>query len=87
MQTNPEMGDESMSAMSMDEDGAGNDSVTLPADAFATTPKEGDRMTFCVTGADEDGVRGYWMNDKDEEENESWDEGARNSVKQSQGGM
>jgi hypothetical protein len=56
-----------------DDSGAEQSNVTLPADAFATQPKEGDRITFCVTGADEDGVQGYWMSEDAEESGEDYD--------------
>lgn len=66
--------------MSMEEEGAGNDSISLPASTFATTPKEGERLTFCVTGGDEETVTGYWMKPEADEEPEDWDEGARKAV-------
>lgn len=67
-----------------DYSGAQSD-VTLPASAFAATPKEGERITFCVTGSDEDGVRGYWMTG--EEAEESWEEAAVKSIKPPEGEM
>lgn len=48
--------------------------VTLPTSAFATTPKDGDRITFCVTGGDDEGVTGYWMTDESEEKEETQEE-------------
>ncbi len=37
------------------------ETVTLPVEHFPTTPAEGDKITFCVTGIGEDGnVQGYF---------------------------
>jgi hypothetical protein len=68
--------------MSDGDDSGAESNVTLPASAFATTPKEGQRLTFCVTGADEDGVAGYWMADDEEETQESYDDGMRESMRE-----
>lgn len=67
--------------MSDGDDSGAEPNVTLPASAFATPPKEGQRLTFCVTGGDEDGVTGYWMADEAEKPEESWEDAARNSIK------
>lgn len=77
----PNERDEVDSPVSKDDESS-QSSVTLPASAFASTPKEGQRLTFCVTGGDEDGVTGYWMADEPEEKpEESWEDAARNSIK------
>jgi hypothetical protein len=71
--------------MSDGDDSGAESNVTLPASTFATTPKEGERLTFCVTGGDKENVTGYWMASKPEESDdadpEDWDDGARKSVK------
>jgi hypothetical protein len=74
---------ESVSAMTSEEEGAGNESISLPASTFATTPKEGERLTFCVTGGDEENVTGYWMAAEPKEETqEDYDAGLKKSMRE-----
>ena len=55
--------------------------VTLPPDMLppGTTPKDGDRLTFCVHGEpDENGVKGYFETPKMQEED--WESGFKKSM-------
>lgn len=63
------------------DDSGAESNVTLPASAFAETPKDGERLMFCVTGSDGESVTGYWMAAEAEEPEESWEDAARNSIK------
>ena len=61
-------------------EGSGEDSVILTADMFGDVqPKEGDRITFCVTKpVDSEGnVTGYFMGEKKgtstKEDSDKWD--------------
>ncbi len=70
--------------MSDGDDSGAESNVTLPASAFSETPKDGDRLTFCVTGSDEDGVTGYWMAEEVEEKEETqeeYNEGLKQSMR------
>lgn len=53
----------------------GKNIITIPADMLGgMSPKDGDKLTFCVTGEpDKDGVMGYFEPAKGEEE--SWEKG------------
>jgi hypothetical protein len=68
--------------MSDGDDSGAESNVTLPASAFATPPKEGERHTFCVTGGDEENVTGYWMADAKEETQEDYDAGLKKSMRE-----
>lgn len=49
--------------------------ITIPTEMLGgMSPKDGDKLTFCVTGEpDKDGVMGYFEPTKGEEE--SWEKG------------
>lgn len=67
--------------MSDGDDSGAESNVTLPASAFSETPKDGERLTFCVTGSDEESVTGYWMAEEKEETQEEYNEGLKQSMR------
>ena len=69
--------------MSDGDDSGAESNVSLPASTFATTPQEGERLTFCVTGGDEENVTGYWMAaEQKEETQEDYDAGLKKSMRE-----
>ena len=54
--------------------------VTLPPDMLppGLTPKDGDKITFCVQGMDENGVKGYFEAPAAPEED--WESGFKKSM-------
>lgn len=69
--------------MSDGDDSGAETNVSLPASAFATAPKEGERLTLCVTGSDGESVTGYWMAPEPKEETQAdYDAGMKESMRE-----
>lgn len=85
MDAMPDMGEETPGASNMPADGGdgGQQTVTLSPDMLpeGMMPKNGDKLTFCVTGdPDENGVPGYFEPPKSGGEEDDWDTAARKEL-------